>query len=131
MKIEQTDTSHHLEEQLRAAAPALPLALRTRTLTRCAAQVQSEQRRRQRGSKRLVWSLTGLCVFQWLVVSLLDSQHTALLTTTANQAQPRPVHVSIAKTSSVDLWTTVQARSQTLAHLMANRSDWIASPEAG
>lgn len=130
-----TQHPNTLEEQLRAAAPSLPPALKARTLARCASQSRKTRSRREQGfqrprSSRLVWALAGMWVLQWFVVALLDSQHTTMLASTSAAAHPHYAQVSVAK-PPVDLWRTLQVRSQILSGLMANRGEWMVSPEAG
>jgi hypothetical protein len=131
MNTENPNSLENFEEQLRAAAPALPPAFRTRTLARCAAQARNRQQNRRRGSQRLIWSLAGLCLFQWLVVSLLDSQHASLLMAGSTDLPPQYSQTSTSKNPPADLWSALATRSQTLASLNANRDEWEISPESG
>lgn len=130
MSFEERNRFEELEEQLRAGAPVLPPALKARTLARCAMQVKEKHRLRERGSKRLVWALATVFVFQWVVVSLLDSQQ-AMIASSTPVASQQYADISATKNSPANLHKALRMRSQTLSALMADGSEWWISPESG
>ncbi|MDF2441453.1 MAG: hypothetical protein JWN98_2437 [Abditibacteriota bacterium] len=131
MSFEQQDEWQAVEESLRAAAPQLPPTLKSRTLARCAAHVHQERRLRQRGSKRLMWALATVFVFQWALISLLDWQHTTLISPTTANERHQYAGNSGAQSDSAAVWKKLKVRSHTLSALMANRSEWPVTPEPG
>ena len=140
-KPENADDWQALEEQLRAASPPLPASLRDRTLSacalHCAGRADTIFKQRQRGSQRLVWALTGLCLFQWVVVSVLDSKQAALIETipSSRSASSGYSHRNrMAKSPNdphADLWGILQARSHAFATLLAARSEQETARETG
>jgi hypothetical protein len=105
-----------LEAQLRAAVPALPPALRSRTLMRCAIERDALRRKRRRGQLRWAWTLTGLCAFHWFAISYLDAQSAALI----NGKTP-PTLVATAPMSLDELRVALAARSQILAFVSSEK----------
>lgn len=143
--IEPIEDWQPLEERLRAAAPALPPALRARTMSACAAHGNKDSVRHsgaygsaRYGSLRLAWVLVGLWFFQWAIVAALDSQQAALLTSTpsvgatgSKQRSARITAADYADHARTDLWRILQARTHEYAALLATRSEQISSHEAG
>lgn len=115
------EESAGLEKQLRSAAPALPPALRGRTLARCTqARLQSN---RSRGLGMLKWAFAGVCVLHWLTGSVLDSQRAALIAGPGVAAR-----LAAEEPQTPDqLRENFLARSHMLHVLMAQRGEWPAA----
>ena len=112
--IEHPNSSPELfdvETQMRECAPALPMALKSRTLTHCAQRASAQQQKQNRLHWRLTWAVAGVLTMQWLTVCVVDAQNTHLIA--GNSGPPLLASVSISQINQ--LW---HQRSRQLAQLM-------------
>lgn len=129
MKAENEAIEERWEEDLRAAAPALPPALRGRTLARCADETESRGVKR-RGRGFFKWAFVGVCVVHWATGALLDSQRATLMAGAAVTPASAPAFAE-GGDSSGGLRGNLQARSRVMMALMSNQDGWSANPESG
>lgn len=100
-----------VEKRLRGAAPALPCALRSRTLDTCARRAAEQARRQNRLHWRLTFAVAGVLALQWTTLCLVDAQNTRLI---AGDSPPR-LFASLSLSQINQLW---HQRSRQIAQLM-------------
>ncbi|MBW3636990.1 MAG: hypothetical protein KY445_11115 [Armatimonadetes bacterium] len=100
-----------IEAGLRGCAPVLPPALKSRTLTNCAARAEAQQKRQQRLHWQMTWAVAGVLAVQLLTLGQLDAQNARLIA--GNGAAPVFAPASIAEVKEL-----LQERSRQLALLM-------------
>ena len=108
----QRDEAIEIESQLRGCAPALPLALKSRTLSQCSVRAEAKLRRQRRLHWQLVGTVAGVLALQSTTLFVVEAQNTQLL---AGDSKP-PLFASLSVEQISQLW---QQRSRQLAQLMA------------
>ncbi|RYG53838.1 hypothetical protein EON80_32305, partial [bacterium] len=103
-----------VEELLRQSAPALPLALKKRTLNTCVSRTQARQRRHDRLHWQFTWIMAGLLALQSLTLFMVDAQNTRLVS--GDSTPPPYAPVTIAEVTA--MW---HQRSRQLASLMESK----------
>lgn len=130
MKAENEATQDSWEEGLRSAAPALPPALRGRTLARCAVEMESRHRK-FRGHRLLKWAFVGVCIVHWATGAVLDSQRAALMAGAGGNPPSGALLADRGWSDPAEVRSSLQARSRVMGALMARQGEWPSNTGAG
>lgn len=109
--IKSRNASPDIETRMREGAPALPLALRRRTLQLAALRVLEQEQRQLRLQRRMMGAIAGVLTIQWLTLSVVDAQNTQLIAGNS----PAPLFASMSLSQINQLW---HHHSRELAQLM-------------
>jgi hypothetical protein len=110
--IKSSHSALEVEELLRGSAPALPLALKKRTLNQCAARTAQRQQRLDRLHWQMTWVVAGVLALQALTLFVVDSQNMRLF---SGDSAPSPyTPITMAQVAAV-----CRQREQQLALLSA------------
>jgi hypothetical protein len=106
--IKSPNSALEVEELLRSCAPALPLALKKRTLHHCATRARERQQRYDRLHWQMTWAAAAILALQAVTVFMVDTQNTRLI---SGDSQPTPyAPITIAEVTAL-----CQQRSRQIA----------------